>query len=473
METIFKHIFIAGLGLSIAACESAEVPKTKTPKLLDSLESLTIEALRGRDYNSSITIEAFDTDSCVGDHDLEVLPSMAGKYGSYMASFRSEGLRQYARITVPEASPPADGYPFILFLHGWIGKDKAPDYSIGCRPENLYYSELTDGFARAGYAVLAPGYRGHASVNDHPAEGIEYLEAFDQGSSLATQFYAVDALNFVAGLPEVQSSKFPDQSFKLDMSRFFMIGHSQGGDAGLTFLAVVGEGRFEHLIPNHTELWSGTFFDRLAALEEMKPVSMTSEAFLSGDGSWNGTAIGRNGEVNVNFLFAFPPDWIETPNPDEWTWQKESWSEPNVKSAVKTSAAAMYHELREGVEGLDQVSFQIEEDGQNGFSIRHDSRVSRVYPRIGGYEYPEFLSENMTFHVPEKDYYSRVAWNQDLCDRIMKQAGDCDLIVYPHNNHSMRASPHSWFSPEGTPDGYPQMIANMLEKFETYQKEIP
>ena len=445
-------------------------PDKGSAKLLESLDLMTVTALRKRDYSSDIIIDSFETDSCIGDHKVTSLPEFNGNYASFMASFQSDGLRQYARITVPTEPPPQAGYPFVLFLHGWIGKDKAANYSIGCKPENLYYSELTDAFARAGYAVLAPGYRGHASVDGVPAEGIEYLEAFDQGSALSTQFYAVDVLNFASGISEIDGSKFSDQAFNFDMSRFFMVGHSQGGDAGLTYLAVTGEGHRRDLVPTHAALWSGTFYDRLKSLEEMKPMAMTPQAFLSGDGSWTGTAIGRNGEVNPNFLFAFPPDWIETPEPAAWTWQNDTWTEPDVKSSAIKSAKAMYRDIATYVGGLEDISFDVVEESGGKFSLSHDLRIEDTYAQIGGFNQANYLTESVTLHVPEKDYYSRETWNRDLCDRIILSGGDCDVIIYPHNNHSMRASPYEWFSPAGTPDGYPVMIRNMLAKFSSFQE---
>lgn len=474
LKNISTYLLLGTAVLAGASCSSEDPkPAASSSTLLSNLEDMTIESLRSRTFQSEITVETFSADSCVGDNPVKSLPGIEGAYKSYMAAFRSDDLRQYARVTLPTDPPPVGGYPFILFLHGYIGAEKAPNYSIGCKPENMYYSELTDGFARAGFAVLAPGYRGHASIDGVPAEGIEYLEAFDQGAGLSTQYYAIDALNFAGGIAGMDGAKFPDQSFDFDMSRFFMVGHSQGGDAGLTYLAAIGEGHQDELRPTHAALWSGTFLDRLSALEQMMPMAMTSEAFLSGDGTWTGTAHGENGEVNPNFIYGFPPDWIETPNPAEWTWQKESWAEPDVKSAAVKSTAKMYSDLEANVGGLEGLEYLVREAEDGSYSIVHDPRIAETFPNIGGYLKDEFLSENITFHVPEKDYYSRIEWNRNLCDRILASGGSCDLIVYPHNNHSMRASAHEWFSPAGTEDGYPHMIMNMTAKFSSYEEVIP
>ena len=440
-------------------------PDTSPSIQLDSLQTLSIGALRAREYQSASKVEVFSRDSCIGDNIVSSLPEVQGSYKSYLASFRSDQIRQYARITIPDAPTPDNGYPFVLFLHGWVGKERAPGYSIACHPDNLYYSELTDALARAGYAVLSPGYRGHGTVNGIPAEGLEFLTAFDQGAGLSTQFYAIDALNFVAGIDNIDGVNFPEQSFKFDKSQFFLVGHSQGGDAGLTYLAVSGEGKHEHLKPVQSALWSGTFFDRLKALEEVKPMALTPEAFLSGDGSWTGTAVGKNGAVNPHFIFGFPPDYIENPNPRFWSWQKETWSKPTVKAAVAKVTGKMYADLAVYVAGLEDIAFEIIDLPSGRSTVKHDPRIAMHFANIGGYNFVHFLQEPLRLHVPEKDYYSRLEWNKDLCTKVNAAGGDCKLIVYPHNNHSMRASVHNWFSPAGTPDGYPQMIEKWLLAF--------
>ncbi len=463
------HFAVTACGSKPSHSERSKATQGASSELkIVSLNEVTLPTLRSRDYESHIIVETFDTDNCVGKNATPSLPDAKGRYKSYMASFRSDGLRQYARLTVPDATPSEKGHPFILFLHGYIGAEKAPNYSIGCSPENLYYSELTDAFARAGFAVLSPGYRGHATVDGIPAEGLSYLDAFDRGAGASTQFYAIDALNFAAGLTAVNGTAFPEQSFDFDMSRYFMLGHSQGGDAGLTFLAAIGEGQHDHLRPVKSALWSGTFLPRLRALEEMMPVALTSEAFLSGDGTWTGTAIGKDGRSNPNFIFGFPPDWIETPNPQEWSWQKETWSKETVATAAESEARKMYQELRDHVTDLADIKLDVTHENGD-LKITHDAKIEKQFSQIGAYNFEQFLTETIELHVPDKDYYSQVSWNQDLCGRIKEAGGDCSLTLYADNNHSLRASSHEWFSPKGTPDGYPVMIENLVSTFENME----
>ena len=195
------------------------------------------------------------------------------------------------------------------------------------------------------------------------------------------------------------------------------------------------------------------------------PVGLSPEAFLSGDGSWTGRAAGEDGQVNPNFIFGYPPDWIEDPNPTKWTWQKETWTAPTVRGAIEISTRKMYADLSENVGGLEELEFSLPDVSETGTSVRHDPRIAEIFPQIGGYNYENFLQEPLTLHVPDKDYYSQVSWNQNLCKRINGAGGACNIIVYRDNNHSLRASPHSWFSPKDTPDGYPIMVKNAAAAF--------
>jgi len=85
--------------------------------------------------------------------------------------------------------------------------------------------------------------------------------------------------------------------------------------------------------------------------------------------------------------------------------------------------------------------------------------------KIGGYNFAAFLTEPIELHVPDKDHYSLISWNQDLCNRINEVGGECNMVIYPDNNHSLRASQYEWFSPKGTPDGYPIMVEGLAKKF--------
>jgi len=128
-------------------------------------------------------------------------------YDRYLASYQSEGLKIYALLTVPQGEKPESGWPVILFNHGYIPPDQ---YRTTER-----YVAYVDGFARNGYIVFRPDYRGHGD-----SEG-EATGSFGPD-------YTVDVLNAVASVKQ-----YPDA----DPDRIGMWGHSMGG--GITLRAMV------------------------------------------------------------------------------------------------------------------------------------------------------------------------------------------------------------------------------------------
>lgn len=147
---------------------------------------LTIEALRHGEYpGSDITIE-------------QTLAS-GSNYQRYIASYRSEGLKIYALLTVPNGEKPSTGWPVVIFNHGFI---QPSQYVTTER-----YIAYTDGFSRNGYIVFRSDYRGHGN-----SEG--------QASSYGSNAYTIDVLNAVASI-----KKYPEA----DPSKIGMWGHSMGG----------------------------------------------------------------------------------------------------------------------------------------------------------------------------------------------------------------------------------------------------
>ena len=70
---------------------------------LTSLDALSVEALRSRKYGSRLIVE-----TQLGTESRD----------RYLASYQSDGLREYARVDLPAGAMPADGYPVVVFLHG-------------------------------------------------------------------------------------------------------------------------------------------------------------------------------------------------------------------------------------------------------------------------------------------------------------------------------------------------------------------
>ena len=121
-------------------------------------------------------------------------------YSRYVASYRSDGYKIYALLTVPQGAKPATGWPVIIFNHGFI-------------PPEIYrtierYVAYVDGFARNGYIVFRSDYRGHGFSEGEPT------------TSRGSPAYTVDVLNAVASMKKYTEA---------DAARIGMWGHSMGG----------------------------------------------------------------------------------------------------------------------------------------------------------------------------------------------------------------------------------------------------
>ena len=121
-------------------------------------------------------------------------------YNRYFVSYLSEGLKIYALMTVPYGEKPINGWPAVLFNHGYI-------------PPGVYrtterYTEYVDEIARNGYIVFRSDYRGHDASEGQARGAYGYPD------------YTVDVLNAVASI-----KSYPDA----DPERIGMWGHSMGG----------------------------------------------------------------------------------------------------------------------------------------------------------------------------------------------------------------------------------------------------
>lgn len=167
---------------------SLPVPQNPNP--------LSIESLRERNYpGSAITIEQTLADG--------------SNYHQYIASYKSDGLKIYALLTVPLGSKPQNGFPVIVFNHGFI---PPATYKTTER-----YVAYVDSFARSGYIVFKPDYRGNGNSEGSP-EGAYYSPA-----------YVIDDLNAISSI-----KKYKDA----DPSEIGVWGHSMGGNITLRDLIV-------------------------------------------------------------------------------------------------------------------------------------------------------------------------------------------------------------------------------------------
>lgn len=138
----------------------------------------------------------------------QTLPSTP-TYDQQIVSYQSQGLKIFALLTLPRGEKPTGGWPVIVFNHGYIPPE---EYQTTER-----YASYVDGFARNGFIVFKPDYRGHGSSEGKP-EGAYFSPA-----------YTVDVLNALSSI-----KKFP----QANPNRIGMWGHSLGGHLTLRSMVV-------------------------------------------------------------------------------------------------------------------------------------------------------------------------------------------------------------------------------------------
>jgi dienelactone hydrolase len=445
---------------------------------IESLANLSIEALRSRQYGSVIRLETrLGAADEASEYNLHFSTDGSGAYNSYLASYDSDGIRVYTRVDIPSSPAPKDGYPVMVFVHGWEGIDAAPGFDFGYKTDSLY-SRYIDAFVDAGYVVLTPGLRGHGTVNGVPAGGIEFLQTWDNGSYISPVFYAIDVLNLVDGIQSLDKVDWDNWGYKyrrlprINTGIIHINGHSQGGDAALMALAASGENSALKNPISSGSIWSGCFGARFDQAHIYGPMASTLDAFMSGDGTWTGSAIGNDGVVNPNFVFAWPPDWIGTldTNSPQWTWQADNWKLATVAESLQVKFSQMYDAINKNVEDIDDASFDIILLDNGKAQVRHDPRILSAMYKIGAYNSEQYLSEPLLLHHSNQDYYSIPAWNADLSARINAIGGNGKDFLYPGNTHSLLVSKHGWFSPAGTIEGFEIMVQRDLD-LQTVQSE--
>ncbi|PIS09457.1 alpha/beta hydrolase [Candidatus Beckwithbacteria bacterium CG10_big_fil_rev_8_21_14_0_10_34_10] len=169
---------------------------------------LSIEYMREQEYpGSKIVIE-------------QTLPP-GSNYDRYIASYKSDGLKIYALLTVPQGEKPETGWPVIVFNHGYIQPEQY-------RTTEKYIA-YTDAFSRNGYIVFKSDYRGHGNSEGN-SEFPEYSPA-----------YTIDILNAISSL-----KRFEDA----DPMKIGMWGHSMGGTIVMRSLVVSNDIKA-------AEIWAG------------------------------------------------------------------------------------------------------------------------------------------------------------------------------------------------------------------------
>lgn len=202
VKLLFTVVFLCAIISCKEKCQNEDKQQV-------AFSPLSIKGLQERDYKSTLTFEK--------------KLSSTSNYNSELVSYQSDGLEVYALVTIPKTKIPKKGYPVLIFGHGFHPDPKKYGISTKTgkdwRPGD-YYREIPETFAENGYLVITPDYRGHNS-----SEGFN----FTQTSYLASTYYAIDVLNLISSLNQLEEA---------NTENIFYLGHSMGGDVGLKALLV-------------------------------------------------------------------------------------------------------------------------------------------------------------------------------------------------------------------------------------------
>ena len=141
-----------------------------------------------------------------------------------VGKFTVDGLIQYTLLLQPNDGMPVSGWPVIIFNHGFhpepYKNGRRTLDGVTDRPGD-YYRQVPQEFARQGFLVVVPDYRGH---ND--SSGAEFTL---QESS--PRWYVRDVLGLIEALKS---------DTQANMDHLFMLGHSMGAEVTLYAAAALG-----------------------------------------------------------------------------------------------------------------------------------------------------------------------------------------------------------------------------------------
>lgn len=170
-------------------------------------QELTIPYLRNRQYESGLG-------------ELEKL-SENSDFITYVTSYNSDSLKIYGLLTIPKGDMPDNGWPAIVFVHGYI-----PPQQYRTRVNYLSYVNF---LAENGFVVFKIDLRGHDQSEGEPGGG------YYSGD------YVIDTLNATDAL---ENSDF------VNPDAIGLWGHSMAGN--IVFRSFVASGKIPAVV-----IWAG------------------------------------------------------------------------------------------------------------------------------------------------------------------------------------------------------------------------
>lgn len=223
-------------------------PDNMNGEISGELSNLSIDALKKGNYPGSNFV-------------IEQTLEDGSNYKRYIASYKSEGLKIFGLLTIPDGTPPRGGWPAIIFNHGYISP---AEYRTTEK-----YVPYQDGFARNSYVTFKSDYRGHGSSEGEPS-GV-----------YGSNNYTIDVLNALSSVERLNY---------VNKSNVGMWGHSMGGfitlramvvrpdiKAGVIWGGVVASypdmlskwrRRVPSVYPTDQKIWRATFTQKFGTPQE-------------------------------------------------------------------------------------------------------------------------------------------------------------------------------------------------------------
>ncbi len=281
-------------------------------------QDMTLPYLRGRGYQSSITI-------------VEEINKNAS-YTSYLVYYDSDGLKVYGQLTRPSDEVPEGGWPAVVFVHGYIP------------PENyktlVNYASHVDSLARAGLVVFKIDLRGHGN-----SEG-------EAGGGYYAGDYVIDTLNAKSALANMDY---------VNPKKIGLWGHSMAGN--VVFRSWVAKSQE---IPK-VVIWAGAGY-----------TYTDLQSYMISDSSYRPPATDSERAKKRQLLI----DTYGSFNPNHWFWQQVPATnylsgvngEINIHHAVNDNVVSIEYSRNLAKVLKDQaINHKVFEYASGGHNLTGDS----------------------------------------------------------------------------------------------------